>query len=429
MVSPFGIGTDLFTDSLLHNQSGAKKITAFDTVTFPVKIAGQVPVAQTSLNWVLENNSFLKLSTAQLENLKNFETRGYFRDRKLSFACLAAFEALTHSALDLKTEKPWISLGLGLEQAFLQDFIPLYSKEKKEIDWPRVESPTPQEKNSVLFRSEVDLSARVLAKLFDLETPCLVNSSACAAGTMAVAQAALWVERGMTDTVLCGASDSMVNPLGLGGMYKLGATSAHSTGEACKPFDLHRDGLLMGEGAAFFVVEEKTKALRRGGKILAEILGHGLTQDGSKVTAPLASGEMAALAMQKAIRRSNLDAAQVEYINAHGTGTPLNDPAEANAILKIFGDKKTRDLPVSSIKGAIGHLMAASGAIELASCLLPFSHDFLPGTKNFKTPDPACPLHVIPPVGMRKKIHYLLSNSFGFGGQNAAVLLGRGDHD
>jgi 3-oxoacyl-[acyl-carrier-protein] synthase II len=177
----------------------------------------------------------------------------------------------------------------------------------------------------------------------------------------------------------------------------------------------------MGEGAAMFVVESEDRALARGARPLARILGWGSTQDAYKTTAPLPDGAMARRAMQQALHRAGLSARDIGYVNAHGTGTPLNDPAEARAIREILGG-----VPVSSIKGAVGHLMAASGAIEIAACLLPFQRDCLPGTAHHRERDPECDIDVIGERSREARVDAVLSNSFGFGGQNATLILGRG---
>ena len=214
----------------------------------------------------------------------------------------------------------------------------------------------------------------------------------------------------------------MVNPLGLGGMSLLGAPSPRDYAEACRPFDLRRDGLAMGEGAAVFVVESHQRALKRGAPILAEIAGWGSTQDGYRITAPRPDGSMAARAMTLAMEKAGIAPQDLDYINAHGTGTPLNDPAECEAIHRALGEVAPR-VPVSSIKGAVGHLMAAAGAIEAAACLIAIEDQIIPGTTNLQSQDPRIPLKVIGPEPEPATIGHVLSNSFGFGGQNATIVL------
>jgi 3-oxoacyl-[acyl-carrier-protein] synthase II len=239
-----------------------------------------------------------------------------------------------------------------------------------------------------------------------------------------VAHAASLIERGAAEIVVCGGADSMVNPLGLGGMCRLGAPSPRDELDACRPFDRRRDGLVIGEGAAMFVVESAARAKARGARPLATIAGWGSTQDGYRTTAPRPDGRAAQAAMQRALDRAGLGPEAIGYVNAHGTGTPLNDPAECKALHGALGAHASR-VAVSSIKGAVGHLMAAAGAIELAASLLAFERDLLPGTANLVQRDPECDVDVIGPKPRACVVDAVLSNSFGFGGQNASLVIAR----
>jgi 3-oxoacyl-[acyl-carrier-protein] synthase II len=310
-------------------------------------------------------------------------------------------------------------IALGLEQAFLEDFGPIFGAQRV-IQWEREPSAADPR---VRFRSRVDMTADAIAADLGLVGPTIVNASACAAGALAVAQAAAMVERGQHSVVLCGGADSMINPLGLGGMCRLGAPSPRNELDACRPFDRSRDGLVIGEGAAMFVVEDEAHANARGARIIARIVGWGSTQDAFRATAPRPDGAAACRAMQRALQRAKLAPDAIGYVNAHGTGTPLNDPAECKAIHGALGAHAER-VAVSSIKGAVGHLMAASGAIEIAASLLAFERDLLPGTAGHRERDPECNVDVIAEP-RRARVEHVLSNSFGFGGQNASVLLGR----
>jgi 3-oxoacyl-[acyl-carrier-protein] synthase II len=311
-------------------------------------------------------------------------------------------------------------VAVGLEQAFLEDFAP-YLRDGH-VDLSR---PEPAGFHGPRFRAPIDDALGALAARLSLTGPPIAHVSACAAGARAIAQAAALIERGEADVVVTGGMDSMVNPLGLGGMARLGAPSPRAEPDACRPFDRRRDGLVIGEGAAMFVLEHEARARARGAPVWARVLGWGSTQDGYRVTVPRPDGRAAAGAMTRAIARAGIAPAAIGYVNAHGTGTPLNDPAEAAAIHLALGAHGAR-VPVSSIKGAVGHLMAAAGAIEVAACLLPFARGLLPGTAHHREPDPACLLNVIgerpAPAG---DVAFVLSNSFGFGGQNASVVLGR----
>jgi 3-oxoacyl-[acyl-carrier-protein] synthase II len=409
VVSAFGVGAPALFDGLAAGASGISRIRSFDASTFPTHVAGEVPVARVESSWLAErvDGSLVAALGAS----------GALHDRKIAWGLLASMEAWRSAGCDASDRDATLVLALGLEQAFLDDFGPIYENHK--IAWER-EHHAP----GVRFRSPVDLTGRSVHALLDLRGQSVVNASACAAGTLAVAHAASLIERGAADIVICGAADSMVNPLGLGGMCRLGAPSPRDELDACRPFDRRRDGLVIGEGAAVFVVEAAERARARGARALATILGWGSTQDGYRATAPRPDGAAACTAMTTAIARSGLARDAIGYINAHGTGTPLNDPAECKAIHGAFGTHAER-VAVSSIKGAVGHLMAASGAIELAASLLAFERELLPGTANHVERDPECNVDVVGPTPRRAHVGALLSNSFGFGGQNASVVLGR----
>jgi len=416
VVSALGLGARAFWDALGEGRAGVGPIRHFDASGLPTRVAGEVPVLRTDGAWLQEQLG----ASVPWAALEDWEASGALRDRKIGFGWVAALEAWRQAGCGPGDgQGTWLSVALGLEQAFLEDFAPLLCGEgtRRPIDWSAEPgAPLPR----VRFRSRIDLCADGLVRMLGLSGPVQAHVSACAAGTLAVAHAASLIERGAATRVLCGASDSMVNPLGLGGMSRLGAPSPRAEPDACRPFDRRRDGLVIGEGAAMFVVEAEELALARGARPLARILGWGSTQDAYRATAPLPDGAMARKAMQQALRRSGLGASAIGYVNAHGTGTPLNDPAEARAIREVLGG-----VPVSSIKGAVGHLMAASGAIELAACLLPFQRDCLPATAHHRERDPDCDIDVIGEQPRQARVDAVLSNSFGFGGQNATVILGR----
>jgi 3-oxoacyl-[acyl-carrier-protein] synthase II len=414
VVSPFGIGTAALFASLERGDSAVGPIRSFDVRSFATQVAGEVPVLEASEAWLRAHAS---LDERASEVLATYGRAGVFRDRKVAFAVLAALEAWQMARCSGLECHAWSSLALGLEQAFLEDFAPIFAAD--DLDWRR-DSAAP----ALRYRSRVDLASELIGNVLGLTAPAVVNASACAAGSLSLAHAASLVARGFANLVLCGGADSMVNPLGIGGMTRLGAPSPRNAPDACRPFDRRRDGLVIGEGAAVFVVESEAHANARGAKVLAHILGWGSTQDAYRVTAPRPDGAQAYKAMLKAIARAGIEPEHVHYINAHGTGTPLNDPAEAAAIRSLFGASTDRVL-VSSIKGAVGHLMAASGAIEAAACLLPLMHGIVPGTAHHLERDPACQIQVVGPSPICRQIDVALSNSFGFGGQNASIVLGR----
>lgn len=394
VVSAFGIGARAFFEGLARGQSAIRPIQSFDVSTFPVRVAGEVTALPAALGE---------------------------RDRKITLGLAAAREAWRDAGCGEAERPAALVAAIGLEAALLDDFAPLFVGGR--IDWAAAARLPAQ---PVVFRAPIDGTLNALGEGLHLTGPRIAHVSACAAGALAVAHAAALIERGEHDVVLAGATDSMINPLGLGGMARLGAPSPRHQADACRPFDRRRDGLVMGEGAAFFVLENESRARARGGRVLGRVLGWGSTQDGWRATAPRPDGSAAARAITRALGRAGLRPEAIGYVNAHGTGTPLNDPAEARALHLALGAHAAH-VPLSSIKGAVGHLMAASGAIELAACLLPLGRGPLPGTAHHRERDPECALDVIGEAPRPGAVAVTLSNSFGFGGQNAAVLLGRGD--
>ncbi len=248
-VSPYGVGNHAFFSGLAEGKNAIRPISSFDVQSFPIKIAGEVTEFEADLPWISEQVS---LNSGVLEK-RNAE--GFFRDRKVGFGLLAGIEAWQMAKCEQKEQRAGLVLGLGLEQAFLRDIS--LSLQDKKINWDLdITAPLP----SVRHRSEVDLCAKILAEYLELKGPVIVNVSACAAGTLAISQAASLIERGVLDIVLTGAADSMINPLGIGGMACLGAMSSRAEVTACRPFDSRRDGLVMGEGAALFVLESEEHA-------------------------------------------------------------------------------------------------------------------------------------------------------------------------
>jgi len=254
--------------------------------------------------------------------------------------------------------------------------------------------------------------------------PSAVHFSACAAGGQAIGQALRWVRRGGADVVLCGGMDSMIHPFGVASFMLLGAltTDPGPPAGANRPFHRDRGGFLIGEGAAMLVVEEYEHAKARGAQIHAEVVGYGSSIDAHNVTAPHPEGLGARLAIERCLRDARVAADDVGYVNAHGTGTELNDPIESGAIRAALGARGPT-VPVSSTKAAHGHLVAAAGALEACVSLIALREQVLPPTLNLDDPDPACALNHVPIEARPARIDVALSNSFGFGGQNAVIAL------
>ncbi len=261
---------------------------------------------------------------------------------------------------------------------------------------------------------------------FSIDGPNYLDCSACAASTRAIGHAFHMVRDGRYNTIIAGGFDSMLNPLGLGGFSRLGALCMdnHLKEKAIRPFDIRRQGTILGEGAAFFMLEDLETARQNDETILAEIIGSASSFDAYKLSEPDVDGEGIALSMRKAITDAAISPDNVDYINAHGTGTIANDKIETRAIKKVFGER-AYSIPVSSIKSMIGHLIGASGAVEIAGVLAMLRDNFIAPTINLERKDPQCDLDYVPLRSRKKRISIALKNSMGFGGQNATIILKR----
>jgi len=261
---------------------------------------------------------------------------------------------------------------------------------------------------------------------FGVQGPNSTNAMSCASGTIAIGDAFRQVRDGYADVMIAGGAEAPLAPLCYGAFAIIRAMSTRNDDPAgsSRPFDKDRDGFVMGEGAAVLILEEYGRAVARGARVYAEVVGYGMTNDAYHMTAPLATGAQAARAMRLALADGGVAPREIGYVNAHGSSTPLNDPTETLAIKQVFGDAAYR-LPVSGTKGYYGHALGASGAIEAAICSLSILHEWLPPTVNLDHPDAACDLDYIPAAGRTARVEHVLSNSFGFGGINAALLMRR----
>jgi 3-oxoacyl-[acyl-carrier-protein] synthase II len=250
--------------------------------------------------------------------------------------------------------------------------------------------------------------------------------TACATGSNAIGEATEMIRRGAADVILSGSSEAAIIPIAVAGMSAMTALSTRNEEpeRASRPFDLHRDGFVMGEGAGVLVLESLEYARERGARILAEITGYGTSNDAYHMSAPAENGAGAALCMRLALKNAGLQPADIHYINAHGTSTPLNDKSETSAIKAAFGEQAYKT-PVSSTKSMVGHLLGASGALEAAICVQVLQDRVLPPTINYETPDPDCDLDYVPNQARQSDPRHVLSNSFGFGGHNATLVISR----
>lgn len=271
-----------------------------------------------------------------------------------------------------------------------------------------------------------DAPAANISIAFGLRGPNMAIATACAAGNNAIGEAAKMIQRGAANIMLAGGSEAPLLPLVIAAFNATGAlaTSDGDPAEANRPFDLHRNGFVTGEGAAILVLEERDQALARGARIYGEVLGYGTSADAYHLSAPPDGGQGAALAISRAMQDAGITASDVDYVNAHGTGTQLNDKAETNAIKATLGER-AYDLPISSTKPLHGHLLGAAGALEALVCLKAMEAQMVPPTINFSTPDPECDLDYVTNQSRPAKLDVVMSNGFGLGGHNATIVLGR----
>ncbi|HVF40485.1 MAG TPA: beta-ketoacyl-ACP synthase II [Gemmatimonadaceae bacterium] len=260
----------------------------------------------------------------------------------------------------------------------------------------------------------------------DVRGPNSTNSMSCASGTIAVGDGFRQIRDGYADVMICGGSEAPLAPLCFGAFSIIRAMSTRNDDPASssRPFDKERDGFVMGEGAAAMVLEERERAIARGAPIYAEVAGYGITNDAYHMTAPRPDGSQAARAMRLALSDAHVSPDEIDYVNAHGSSTPLNDPTETSAIKEVLGDH-AYSLPMSGTKGYYGHALGASGAIETAICALAIHNEWLPPTVNLTVPDEACDLNFLPGGGQNARVEHVLTNSFGFGGINASLVLRR----
>lgn len=271
-----------------------------------------------------------------------------------------------------------------------------------------------------------DTGAGMVAIHLGVRGPNLAIVTACATGTNAVGEAAEVIRRGHAEVVLAGGSEAAIIPIAMAGLNVMTALSTRNDDprRASRPFDRERDGFVMGEGSAVLVLESLEYARARGARILAEVTGYGATNDAYHISAPAENGAGAARCMQMALKNGELDVQEVDYINAHGTSTPLNDKSETAAIKTVFGEQAYR-VPISSTKSMTGHLLGASGALEAVICVQALQHNLLPPTINYEIPDPECDLDYVPNQARQVRLQHVMSNSFGFGGHNATIILSR----
>lgn len=406
IVSPVGIGREASWANLMAGRSGIAPVSLFDASTFPVRIAGEVK----GLDPVLVVDRFPEAATT--------------RDRKVRLALAAAEEAIADAAPPVDVlQEAILSIGVGLEVISLEDLTSYTPRAERGQPFA---AGLPGPCNGRWLQTPLDHAARLLGSRYGFLAGRYTNCSACAAGTQAVGEAWQLLRQREAVIALAGATDSMLNPLGLGGFSLLRVLSDENDQpeRACRPFDATRQGTVLGEGAAFLVLETLDHARARGAKVYAEILGYGSSLDAFGVSDPEPCGRGAIDSMRRALRSASLSPDQIDCVNAHGTGTPKNDAVETAAIKAVLGPR-AREIPVHSIKSMTGHMIAASGALEAAVAALTIARGTVPPTINLGHPDPQCDLDYVPDHARPFTGNCVLSNSFGFGGQNATLIFGR----
>ncbi|TQV82918.1 beta-ketoacyl-ACP synthase II [Aliikangiella coralliicola] len=391
-ITPAGNTVEENWQSVVAGKSGIDFIQKFDTENFPIKIAGEV---KANVQDFIEG-----------KEIKHF-------DPFIQYALIATQEAVLDAGIqDLKD----VGVVIGSGQGGISNI----EREHSKLINGKIRRVTP----FFIPSSVIGMASGVISSRFGFRGPSYGVSSACATSAHAIMDACKMIAVGEVDTVVTGGAEATITPLSLAGFSRLNAlnTETENPQNASRPFDLQRSGFVSGEGAGIIVLENMASAIRRGATIYGEIAGFGATSDASHLTAPCPDGVGQSLAMQKAVDMANITPQQVGYINAHGTSTPLNDKIETLAIKNVFGDGAS-EVAISSTKSMTGHLLGAAGAVELIYCIEAIKASQIPPTINLKTPDPDCDLNYTANAAEFQNIEYALSNSFGFGGTNASLLL------
>lgn len=402
LVTPLGIGLEKNWQALVAGESGIRKIDRFPNIdAFASRIAGQVP-------------DFRAEDFIEPKEIKKM-------DLFIQYSVAAASMAMEHSGFKIDpedAENVGVIIGVGL-----CGIDTIEATERAYLDGgPRKISP--------FFIPKVisNLAPGQIAIRHGAKGVNWTPTSACASGTHAIGEAFHLIRRGLQDAVIAGGAESAITPLGVGGFSAMKALSTHNDEpeRASRPFDKERDGFIISEGSGVLILEERDRALKRGAKIYAEVIGYGANGDAHHMTAPAPEGEGAARCMRLSLKDAGIAPTEVDYINAHGTSTEYNDANETQAIKKVFGEHAFK-LAVSSTKSMTGHLLGAAGAVEGVFSVLALRHGIIPPTINYENPDPDCDLDYVPNQARRADIRVVLSNSFGFGGTNACVIFRRAE--
>ena len=396
-VSPLGNDVPTTWKHIIAGKSGAGLITYYDTTDYDCKIAAEVK---------------------DFDATTLFGPRGARRmDRCTQYALFSGQQALEDTKLSISDSNrdrigAVIGTGIGGIETLYEQFDNFTKRGPSRVSPFLVPMMLP------------DTPGSNLAINFGLRGPNIAVVTACATGTNSIGEAGEIIRRGQADVMLAGGCEAAIVPLAMAGLSKMGAMSTYDgdPARASRPFNLDRSGFVMGEGAAVIVLESLEHAKERGAEILAELVGYGSTNDAFHISAPAENGAGAASCMQMALESAGLNPEDIDYINTHGTGTPLNDRSETAAIKTVFGESAYQ-VPMSSTKSMTGHLLGAAGAIEAVFAVKTIQDNIMPATINYEVPDPECDLDYIPNQSRSKQVDTVMSNSFGFGGHNATIIL------
>ena len=396
-ISPLGLDVNSFWEALINGNSGVDRISLFDTEHLETKIAAEV---------------------------KGFDPTNYIdrkearhMDRYTQFAVAASHQAVEHAKLQIDGESAEeigviIGSGIGGLSTISSQLAILNERGPSRVSPFLIPMMIT---DGATGQVSISLGAKGVN---------FCVTSACSSGADAIGVAYEIIKRGDVQAMVTGGTEACITPIGIAGFNAAGALSTRNDEpqKASSPFDIKRDGFVMGEGAAVLILEDLSHALNRGANILAEIVGYGATSDAFHITSPAPGGEGGAKAMQNALKRGKVNAKEIDYINAHGTSTQLNDKCETAAIKTVFNDYAYH-IPISSTKSMTGHLIGAAGAIEAITCILAIRNSIIPPTINLDDPDPECDLDYVPNRARQKKVRTALSNSFGFGGHNSVLIF------
>jgi 3-oxoacyl-[acyl-carrier-protein] synthase II len=398
-ISPVGNDVSTMWSNIVAGISGVGNITHYDTERYKVKIAAEVK---------------------DFDGVALFGTRDARRmDRFAQFALASAYQALKDSDLQItESNKDRIGVilgcGIGGMSTLAEQIYIFFERGPDRVSPLLVPMMLP------------DAAASMVALQLGIRGPNMAVVSACASGTNAVGEAVEMIRNGRADVLFTGGCEAVIVPIAMAGLSIMTALSTHNDEpeKASRPFDKNRDGFVMGEGSATLILESLDHAKARGARILAEVTGYGTTNDAFHISAPAINGAGAAICMENTLQDAGLTIHDISYINAHGTSTLLNDKSESDAIKTVFGELAYK-VPISSTKSMTGHLLGAAGAVEAVICVKTLQDGIIPPTINYETPDPECDLDYVPNHARSAVLEHVMSNSFGFGGHNASIIVSR----